>query len=391
LSGKFPGCVLYLTLGLGAVDVNVHPAKTEVKFVEEKRVFDGVYYGVLSALEQGSFLPELTLSRDTQKVLHTPLTPTPQEARPSGAGIYQPPVSPDTGMLQDVGAVLYQGRIPLPNTMPAPESTPYRIISTHPVGTAAPGRPLHASDVVEGWHRPQTVEADGDEAGINTGAEETATPDEGRGRPGAVVPTEDSTPVLEGQDDVGLVPYRVVGEALGTYILVEQGDTLRFIDKHAAHERIIFDRLRAGDYTAMAQALLTPMTVDLGPEHTAVLMDHQEILEGFGFELTQFGQGTVALRQVPGDIDLDEMAGFLTELAAGLALGRTPNPNDIRDEVFHTMACKAAIKAGRRSEPEDLHALAGQVLDGTVQYCPHGRPVSMILTRDVLDKQVKRG
>jgi len=186
-------------------------------------------------------------------------------------------------------------------------------------------------------------------------------------------------------------PHRIIGEALGTYILVERGSDLLFIDKHAAHERILFDRLKAEDYSAMPQPLLAPLAVDLGPELTAALVEQEAVLIHFGFELTQLGPGTVAVRQVPTEIDLDDMTSFLTELAEGFTLGRTPDLSGIRDEVFHTMACKAAIKAGRQSDPAELQELAGRVLSGEVQYCPHGRPVSLMLSRSQLDKQVRRG
>ena len=171
---------------------------------------------------------------------------------------------------------------------------------------------------------------------------------------------------------------------------MERGDELLFIDKHAAHERIIFDRLKTQGHTAMAQTLLVPVAVDLGPEITAVLLEHTAYLERFGFSITQFGEGTVALRQVPEDIDLDELEAFLTEIAQGLLLGKTPDPKEGRDKVIHTIACKAAIKAGRQSDLTELSALAGQVLSGAVQYCPHGRPVMVSLTRGELDKRVRR-
>jgi len=140
----------------------------------------------------------------------------------------------------------------------------------------------------------------------------------------------------------------------------------------------------------MAQTLLVPVTVDPGAEVTAILVDHGETLETLGFEIDQFGTGTVALRQVPEVIDLDDMESFLAELAVGLRLGKSPELHTIRDEVLHTMACKAAIKAGRRSDPLELHNLAMRVLSGEAQYCPHGRPVSLRLTRGELDKQVRR-
>ena len=376
-TGKFPGCVLYLTLPYGAVDVNVHPTKTEVKFLHEKHVFDAVYYGVLDALEQSSYMPELTLSRGTERVLG--------EVKPVGAGSSRPPTSleppvgariarpsvitldaiseglpvqiqtdaqcaplqrasaPMAGELRDTPAILYQSRLTLPDAAP--------------VGRGFPDA-------------PQTTQAPPD---VQTMPKEA----DDRGRSS-----------LQGVLDE--TPFRVIGEALGTYILVEQGDEILFIDKHAAHERILFDQMRSANYTPMAQTLLAPVTLDLGVELTAVLLDHAAQLADFGFEIDQLGTGTVVLRQVPSEIDLDDMERFLADIAAGLRLGKSPNMDALRDEVLHTMACKAAIKAGRRSNPLDLHSLARRVLSGEAQVCPHGRPVTLRLTRVELDKQVRR-
>ena len=346
---KFPGCVLYLTVGLGAVDVNVHPAKTEVKFVSEKQVFDGVYYSVLTALESSNYMQEITLSKDTEKVLQPktppvkstppPTKPEPQiqpqpQALPTQQSAYPPPTAEDAGALQDAIDVLYQDILPLPTTRPA---TP------PPIATPPPRQ---------------------------------------------TTPTPPAS--LESIEEPEQLPYRIIGEALGTYILVERGDEVLFIDKHAAHERVIFDRLKSQEYTPMSQTLLAPVTVELGPEHTAILAEQADLLGQFGFELDQFGTSTIALRRVPADIDLDEMEPFLAELATGLALGKTPDLNECRDEVLHTIACKAAIKAGRQSDPTEHFELAGRVLRGQVQYCPHGRPVALTLTRGQLDKQVRR-
>jgi len=331
-TGKFPGCVLYLTLPYGTVDVNVHPTKTEVKFLYEKQVFDAVYYGVLDALEKSSYMPEITLSRGTERALGTASV---------GAGSARPSIPAENPVGRDaLGASL-------PQHVPAAEPVTVR------VNAGAHCAPLQ---------------------GVGSGVLQ-------------------DTPAVLYQSRLDLpeaISFRVVGETLGTYILVEQGDELLFIDKHAAHERILFDQLRAERYAPMAQTLLVPVTVDLGAEVTAILMDHGAELEALGFEIDQFGTGTVALRQVPGDIDLDDMEPFLAELARGLRLGKSPELNTIRDEVLHTMACKAAIKAGRRSDPLELYNLAERVLSGEAQYCPHGRPVSLRLTRGELDKQVRR-
>jgi len=381
-SGKFPGGVLYITLGLGAVDVNVHPAKTEVKFLNEKQVFDGVCYGVLHALEQSSYMPEITLSKDTKKALEAPVL-SPIKKEQTAPPIQQPLFRQDTGAyprpleiadseLRDAVAVICGGQVPPASE---PESEQMRWPQTNgregSASASPPVGPSNSSLMSEGDF-PDIKAPLVNEEGVAKRREEAC-----EGAPAAERTAE-------------YLPYRVLGEALGTYILVERGEELFFVDKHAAHERILFDRLKAQDYTPMPQALLAPITVDLGPELTAALTEQGTALERFGFELDQMGPGTVAVRQVPEEIDLDGMERFLTELAEGLGRGRAPDPAGVRDEVLHTMACKAAIKAGRRSDPMELEELAGRVLAGEVQYCPHGRPVMLVLSRAQLDKQVRR-
>jgi len=196
--------------------------------------------------------------------------------------------------------------------------------------------------------------------------------------------------VVQAKPAESVCAYRVIGETLGTYILVEQQDKLWFIDKHAAHERLIFDRLKQNEYVTMPQNLLAPIYIDLGTALTAILLENGEKLEKFGFEFNQIGIGKVALRAVPSEIDLDDIELFLSQLATALQKGQTPNPDHVHDDVLHTIACKAAIKAGKCSDPLELETIAQSVLGGLVRYCPHGRPISFTLSKKQLDKQVGR-
>ena len=185
-------------------------------------------------------------------------------------------------------------------------------------------------------------------------------------------------------------PWVVRGELFHTYIVVEQGDKAILIDKHAAHERVNFDRLKAQDYRPMVQELLIPITLTPGPEERQVLLDGQEVLEGFGFQLEEFGSGSIAVRAVPDYLETGEVEQTLLELAKKLRLTGWADPNAARDEVMHTMACKAAIKGGQRNDPQELERVAQLVMAGEVKYCPHGRPVAIELTRGELEKQFKR-
>jgi DNA mismatch repair protein MutL len=184
--------------------------------------------------------------------------------------------------------------------------------------------------------------------------------------------------------------YSVIGEALGTYILVEQGESLWLIDKHAAHERIHFDRLKAEKQVIMSQTLLEPVLCELGREETALLLENAGLFEQLGFRIEPFGETAFAVRHAPAVIEASDIAGTLGEMLQILRRGGSPDGGLLVDELLHTVACKAAVKAGRRSERPELEALARRVLSGEVRYCPHGRPVAMELTKSALDRNFKR-
>ena len=183
--------------------------------------------------------------------------------------------------------------------------------------------------------------------------------------------------------------WHVAGEVLNTYIIVDQGETVYLIDKHAAHERMNFDRMKAEGYDPMAQTLLTPAVCRLSPQERDVLLDHRELLEEFGFEADELG-ADLAVRQAPFDVDPGDIPAALEELARRLLTTGSADPAAARDELLHTMACKAAIKGGWHSAPQELERVARAVMSGQVKYCPHGRPVAIELTKKELEKQFKR-
>ena len=183
-------------------------------------------------------------------------------------------------------------------------------------------------------------------------------------------------------------PYRVVGEVLDTYLVVEQGEAVLFIDKHAAHERMNFDRLMTSKEPPMRQTLLQPIAVEPGKEDAALLLDNLELLEQFGFGCEDFGDGAILVREVPADLDAADTAATLEEFAQNLRTGR--NLDEKREALLHTMACKAAIKGGWTSDPAELKILVEKVQSGEVRYCPHGRPVVVKVTKYELEKLFKR-
>ena len=184
-------------------------------------------------------------------------------------------------------------------------------------------------------------------------------------------------------------PWRIAGEILHTYIVCESEEgCVYLIDKHAAHERVNFDRLKAAQEPPMRQTLLAPIPVELSREDAAAILENLPLMEELGFACEDFGDGTVLLREVPADIDAADAAATLEEFAAKLRSGRSLAER--RDDLLHTMACKAAIKGGWESDPAELRALVDRVQSGEVKYCPHGRPVAAKITRYELEKLFKR-
>ena len=379
--GKFPGCVLHLTTKLNAVDVNVHPTKQEVKFGSERKVFDAVYYAVRAALEQDQTRPAAVLERPRAHDSVTPnqtrfQTMTAQQYRaltsqgaPKGAPERRHPIRPGLSALERIRTAPLPGeRLPLHDcTAPrasvgsAPVSAPVKPMSapmarTEPEAHTAPG--AHPVPVVpEPEAKAETV---------------PAAPE--------VLP-----PAAEEPE-----PWRLAGEIFHTYIIVEQGERVLLIDKHAAHERMHFDRLKAEGYTPMCQMLLTPVVFTPPAEEGAVLLQNTGLLAGFGFEVEDFGGGGLIVRQCPDYVDAGDIESTLSELAGRLLATGRADPAAARDGVLHTMACKAAIKGRQKNDPRELERVARAVLSGAVKYCPHGRPVAIELTRGQLEKQFKR-
>ena len=187
------------------------------------------------------------------------------------------------------------------------------------------------------------------------------------------------------------IPWRMVGELYNSYIIVEQGEEAFLIDKHAAHERILFEKLKANQEKISAQTLLQPIPVRLSPVATAELLANTNLLEELGFEAEEFGDNTVLLRQIPMDLSLGDAADAVESLAADLLNGRKERKDTVRDELLHTVACKAAIKAGWITSETELLALVKQVMDDEdLKYCPHGRPICITLSKKQLEKQFKR-
>lgn len=369
LTGRYPAAVVCLTINPSAVDVNVHPAKTEVKFRDEKRIFDAVYYSALSALKsEGS--PAETPSFSTASKSVTAVKdffksmPAEQFRKEYGGAAKNLGALPISYIPADnVSAPAAACKAPAPIQPRFNDSVkaPYAPKTFAPLPSCS--TPAKASDRCSASEQTEMPEA----------------------RPAQTVTAPAQTVISE------TVPaYRLIGETMKTYILIEQGDMLILIDKHAAHERMIFDRLKAEGREIMSQSLLIPVTVKLSAEEMELIEQNSELLSGLGFEIDPYGDDSVILRGVPADTQAADAAAMLEEICIKLSEGKSVSQADRVDEILHTVACKAAIKAGWNTTTDELAKIADAVVSGKVKYCPHGRPVSFTLSKGRLDKEFSR-
>ena len=346
MQGRFPACVLHLTLPVTQVDVNVHPAKTEVKFLSERAVFDCVRCAALGALDAAPGRPEMRL-------------------KPPAAPAQKAPPEKKDDFFRRMPAGEYASLAEKPKA-PAP---PVRVPQTQAAfRTAVPAWPSELEPQASVHEQVQLV-----------------TP---RPAPKAPAP-EPEAPQTE--LPVPTAPYRIVGEVLQTYIIVEQDGKVLFIDKHAAHERVLFEKLRAARAPVMSQVLIEPIAAELDREEAAALLESAELLREYGYEVEEFGGGSVLIRQIPSDIDAGDAVSALSGFASALMDSRALPAEERRDHLLHTVACKSAIKAGWITQPEEISALVREVLTrGDIKYCPHGRPVCITLTEGQLERQFGR-
>ena len=371
--GRFPGCALYITLPNGLVDVNVHPTKAEVKFAKEKPVFDGVYYGTLAALGRKSA---------PQAMSGAPLAPETGSAAPRG----------DFFRTMDAGTFrqTYSAAPARPaGTSGVRDSAPYRAASPaapKPVSSAPVSVPVrtYTPDIPSGNAPRSPVPAP--EAPVSPAV--PAAPVKKEIPAPETAETAPEQTVLD--EAFRAEPVRYIGEALNVYILLEQGDRLLLIDKHAAHERILFDKMRLNEKPLMPQELLEPQPFNTDPDGAALLEENAALMARLGFALDAFGDTAFLIRAVPAQLDAASAVPLLEELVEKLREGRSLSVSDVWERLAATVACKAAIKGGWVTEREELLSLAEKVLAGEVTHCPHGRPVMAVFTRAELDKRFGR-
>lgn len=394
--GKFPACVLHLNMAFQAVDVNVHPAKLEVRFVNERPVFDAVYHGVKSALQKEDKPREMQLPNSQL------LRPAMEELR--GEQLRMAPSAPTSPRHSSPVA---QPEALRPMKMPSmTPPAPRPVIQEKPVAPAKKEPVLHDSTPApyQAVSVPPMVVLIDEEESPTIPAPKLEVPAANASAVQSAVMQKPSVPVEDTPEEPQTetvcamsakpepVPQRLIGEVFGTYLLLQRGDDqMVLIDKHAAHERLLYEKLRKEGGGNYAQMLLEPATVTLDKNEYAAVLEAKELFEQAGFEVDDFGSGTVAVRSAPLSLDREDAAAAVMEMAGYLLSSRKDLTTEHLDWLYHNIACRAAVKAGDFSSPQELAALVQRLEENPdVRYCPHGRPISVVITRRELEKQFGR-
>ena len=435
MQGKFPGGILLLEMPADLVDVNVHPAKIEARFARENDVFDVVYHAVKLALAQpgtGERLftfeadkkdekaekPKIDadiIKNDVKNNSFTglsaiirgqadpgvlpqqhwePAKPAAAPQQPAPSAAMQIPTAPSeprwkgSAQNEDMLDPFVTLHSPKLETTKAPE--PFRAAASETQLDVEPEfgeTKLHSpQDHMAAWNPAQEAPKEEPESAPYVETE----PDAPEAAEQETVPAEPEQMNFDPTADQP-EPLRYVGEVFRTYILAERGDELCLIDKHAAHERQLYEKLAANYGNVPSQMLLEPAAINLAAEEKQALLDNIPLLENAGLEIADFGGNTVVLRAVPADVEPQNAESLLVEIANKLLKGGHDALNEHTEWVLHSISCRAAIKAGDKSSPQELLALAEKILSGEVPpFCPHGRPCVLKLTRKELEKQFGR-
>ena len=435
MQGKFPGGILLLEMPADLVDVNVHPAKIEARFARENDVFDVVYHAVKLALAQpgtGERLFTFEADKEEEKAENSkkdadiikndvknnnftglsaiirgqadpgvlpqqhwePANPAAAPQQPAPSAAMQIPTAPSvprwkgSAQNEDMLDPFVTLHSPKLETTKAPE--PFRAAASETQLDVEPEfgeTKLHSpQDHMAAWNPAQEAPKEEPESAPYVETEPDA-PEAAEQETVLAEPEQMNFDPTADQPE----PLRYVGEVFRTYILAERGDELCLIDKHAAHERQLYEKLAANYGNVPSQMLLEPAAIDLAAEEKQALLDNIPLLENAGLEIADFGGNTVVLRAVPADVEPQNAESLLVEIANKLLKGGHDALNEHTEWVLHSISCRAAIKAGDKSSPQELLALAEKILSGEVPpFCPHGRPCVLKLTRKELEKQFGR-
>ncbi len=372
--GKFPSCVLNIHVPASAVDVNVHPAKTEVRFADEKKIFDAVYYCTKLALEQGDTRPQMSFESKAQMKINSQKMPQPYKAEQ--IKIDTPP--PFTKNSSFFGEVKAYGKV-------LEDLNAGTVKFNSPKETADADKIENDEDILLN-NRPKQEEK----------AEEEIKPDAAESAPvfkEKQIQTEIKSEEKNEEKTETYIPepFRVIGEAFKTYIIVEQGEKMLIIDKHAAHERMIFESLKKNVNDAESQLLLAPVTVTLSKEEYSAVLENIGVLSKAGYAVEDFGQGMVIVTECPTFIESGEIESVISELAGYLAENKKDLIPEKLDWIYHSTACRAAIKSGDYTSAYEMEKFVESLLNNPdIRYCPHGRPVLMEMSKKEIEKNFGR-
>lgn len=406
MAGKFPACILQLSMAFSAVDVNVHPAKIEVRFVNERPIFDAVYHGVKTALLKSDTVKEISL--DPKKIIkHKEVNPFHTDTNPYALKKEAPiqlSLKGNTPIKEFEGIILAKdysktekSKLPVEPELFIPKASKYKQnvkvsdrnethVNTDTEVIPASAFTINNLDLLK-------PSADKEEEASVPAAKEAAVIKDSlpveKEKEEPQQQTEKTPNILAEEPEIG---FTILGEAFSTYIVVQRGeDQLVLVDKHAAHERIIYEKLKKEKGAGSMQYLLTPVSITLSKLEYDVLLNSKEMLLDIGFEIDDFGNGTILVRGIPQYIDQTDISAVIEEVAEHLSSHKTDVSTAQMDWIYHSVACRAAIKAGNINQTEELFELVNRIEhDDSIRYCPHGRPVSIVLTKKEIEKQFGR-
>lgn len=423
--GKFPSCVLNLQISPEAVDVNVHPSKIEVRFINERPVFDTVYHGVKSALLRGDSRKEAVLNHNNtvnikplnpfnlaNKVINKEPPKSVQKApeKPREKSIFDELDLPtktvkynkvnkvsDSSSVQKKYIEFLENNKKLSENNQTTNNTVCNNIDNNVINNVSTESKIETkmNEVNEDTSLNQEVQK------VNPFEElelEKITTEEKKSDVDVVLPTERQTNSSSENIEIKTLidedkqSFRFIGEAMNTYIIVEtDNNKLVLIDKHAAHERIIFEKLKREKGTGSVQLLLIPITVTLEKNEYTVAIEHLDMFREVGFDVEDFGNGTLIVRSAPSYLRNDDIEDTIIEICGYISENRKNVMSEHMEWIYHNISCRSAIKAGDSSTAKELIDIAKTVFsDDSIRYCPHGRPVCIELSKYEIEKQFGR-
>lgn len=420
--GKFPSAVLQLTVPYEIIDVNVHPAKIEVRFINERPVFDAIYHAVKTALQQGDVRKQVTFKENTAFNEIKKVNPFTNAQAVFSKAESKPPVN--NVMPAEQKAKAYEPKsynpfdeLDLKDEKPklmsiddlkmADSSNPFEIYSKQAIRKNTELEQKKAEFSKQKFEKAEQLILKAAQQEDNLPKQENPVNEvivEEKKPYKEVVMTKEEKPQTEifkdkedKNDTITELPkeqtkLRFLGEAFNTYIIVEKNDNeVLIIDKHAAHERIIYEKLKADSGSANVQYLLTPITVTLDKIDYDAAVSNLDMFAKCSFDVEDFGNGTLLVRSAPQYLAATEIADCITEMSGYIASGKKDIYTEKMDWFYHNVSCRSAIKAGNKSTVQELMDIAWTLeKNPQIKYCPHGRPICIVMTKYEIEKQFGR-